>query len=144
MVLPPSLARTDRFSDGRYRLVDKDALRAGIDRLSRGQPPGSSRSLSRASARRDDRIGERADGVGVHLDDVARLHEELGRAAVADAGRGAGGDHVAGTETVELRIMRDELGDAEDEVAGVGGLHDRAVETGREMDIGGIGKLVAG
>ena len=69
------------------------------------------------------------------LDDVALAQVARGLAAVADARRRPGGDHVARLERHAGREVDDQLDDREDQVARVGLLHDLAGDGRAQVDV---------
>src|SRR5262245_44260935 len=73
------------------------------------------------------RISQDADALDFDFDNVAGFHENSGIASVADAAWRTGGDDIAWLEEIEVRIVLDQLRDAEDEVVGGCGLHQLAV-----------------
>src|SRR5690242_7558477 len=89
-----------------------------------------------------DRVTQHAYLLYFHLYDVARFHEHFRIAPEANAGRRAGGDYVAGQETVELRVVLDELHDAEYQVVGVRVLHYVAVQPRLDLHVRRVRDLV--
>ena len=65
----------------------------------------------------DHRVAHEADALDLDLDLVARRERDLRLAEDADAGGRAGQDQVAGLEREDARGVRDEVRDAEDELA---------------------------
>ena len=65
---------------------------------------------------------------------VAGLQPDARLAGAADAGRGAGGDDVAGLERHQAREVGDQRRDREDQVGGGRLLHPLAVEVERDPD----------
>src|SRR6478736_5817374 len=87
-------------------------------------------------------VAEHAYLIHFHLYDVAWLHEHFRIATEANAGRRAGGDHVAGQETIELRVVLDELHYAEYQVVGVRVLHYLAVQPSLDLHVRRVRNLV--
>ena len=87
---------------------------------------------------------QHADPGDLHLQHVAGLHEQLRIAAVADALRRAGGDHVAGRERGEVGAERHDVRDRIDQEIGAGALHLLAVEPRHQRQLGRVGDFVGG
>src|SRR5215813_7506589 len=92
-----------------------------------------------------DRVYEHADALDVDLAGIALLHPHRVRlAGVADAGRRAGEDDVAGLERHALRDIGDGLGDRKHHVVGVVRLHDLPVEPGLDFQAFGARRQLVG
>src|SRR5262249_14199657 len=99
---------------------------------------------SRGAVLGDHGIAEDAQAIDFDLDDVAGLEPDGGFARHADTRRGAGEDQVAGLEGEDLREIRDQLVDPEDELAGGRVLHGLAVEPQADAQVVGVGDLIRG
>ena len=66
----------------------------------------------------DDGVAQHAEPLDLDLDDVAGLQQPRRRAGVADAGRGAGGQQVAGPQREGVRDQRERVADGVDHLVG--------------------------
>src|SRR5688572_30343396 len=78
----------------------------------------------------DDGVAQRPDALDLDLDDVAGLQQPRGRAAVADAGRGAGGQQVTRSQREGVRDQREGVADGVDHLVGGAVLDGLAVDAG--------------
>src|SRR5215469_2495284 len=92
----------------------------------------------------DDAVAQRADARDLDLEYIAGLHPERRIAAVADAFRRAGRDHIARRKLREVGAERDDLRDRIYQKVRSRALHLRAVEARREHEASRIGNFVAG
>ena len=92
----------------------------------------------------DHRVAQLADPLDLDADRVADLEQALGEGLVggADAGRRAGGDHVAGLEREGFGEVGDLLEAAEDHLAGVAVLALLVVDEGADPEPLGVAELV--
>src|SRR5712691_4833560 len=81
-----------------------------------------------------DRVDQHADALDVDLAGVALLHPQRRLARVADAGRRAGEDDVAGLERDALGDVGDGLRDRKHHVGGIVGLQRLTVEPGLDLE----------
>src|SRR5215467_7980475 len=134
------------FKVGMTNLQAIDEM-GGVDAA--GSVPLMPRSAYRPRASRLrlvlDRVYEHADALDLDLTGVALLHPHRVRLArVADAGRRAGEDDVAGLERHALRDVGDGLGDREHHVVGVVRLHDLPVEPRLDFQTLAAGRQLVG
>src|SRR5262245_30422066 len=93
-----------------------------------------------------DRVAQDADALDLDLAGVAVAHpDRIGLARMADAGRRAGEDDVAGLEREALGEIDQHLAHRKHHVVGVVRLHDLAVEPAFDLQaLAGLGQLVGG
>src|SRR3954447_975702 len=76
----------------------------------------------------DDGVGEDAEPLDLHLDDVAGVQQPLRVPGVADAGRRAGGQQVAGPQRERVGDQGEGVADGVDHLVGRAVLDDLAVD----------------
>src|SRR5262245_42795771 len=118
--------------------------KADANKLNYGSAAGTSRTaaIGCSGLLVDDRVAQHPDPLDFHLDHIARLEKLRRLTAPADAGGGAGHQHVARCQVEDGRAVADDGRDLEDQVPGVGRLLGLAGDAQRQAEALGIAYLV--